>query len=506
MSRYVKEKLPRLFAHFKSLECDGSAVKLMTTEWFLCIFCKSLPIETAFRIWDIFFYDGPKVIFRCALSILKIFEEDLIKVHSELEMVSKLAELTNDLFDAEKIIETCFSEFRSISRADLSHRRKSVHMKMAKTVTCEASQSEFARIHEYTSIGEKAAKSLLADFEGNHQSATCLHDNEGQMFSTVVDYVSFSSVCRFLFKWAANCLTLQNNFGASARTAMLLLFQALGGDSLRMTISFADMVIGIWKLLFGTPEERLKIAFNFLDTERNGRLKRANVFSVLSVIHVLFQNTRIADSSRLLDASHREALDGVDQSIKSYLDQQAIAEAPSLPLVADDADVQLQLGNIEFCQKCISMLFGDAAVSPKNIQSEKGAFGLSCTDQCKEINEATFCQNAKSVAMIVEFFYLNRTASRTTRSLLWVIGFDDDLSFAHLQKFAANFDRDCNTLFNMIRAEQWPNEDEKKSGFSFFSPKKPETTRTGLVEISEGADDVQFSGKALVDFLLKIQW
>jgi hypothetical protein len=64
-----------------------------------------------------------------------MFEEDLIKEQSVLEMVSKLAEWTIDLFDADKIIETCFAEFRSISRADLSHRRKIVHMKMAKTVT-----------------------------------------------------------------------------------------------------------------------------------------------------------------------------------------------------------------------------------------------------------------------------------------------------------------------------------------------------------------------------------
>jgi hypothetical protein len=428
-----------------------------------------------------------------------------MKVQNELEMVSKLAELTNDLFEADKIIETCFAEFRSISRADLSHRRKIVHMKMAKTVTSEASQSAFARIHDYTSISEKAAKSLLADFEGNHQSAPCLHDNEGQMFSTNVDYVSFSSLCRFLFKWASDGLTMQNNYGASARTAMLLLFQALGGDSLRMTISFADMVIGFWKLLFGTSEERLKIAFQFLDTDRNGRLKRANVLSVLSVIHVLFQHTRTPDNSRSLDPSHRETIDDVDQSTKQQLEQQTTAEAPLLQVV-DDVDVKLQLGNIEFCQRCLSMLFGDAMVSPKKLQCDKGACDSSIVDQCKEINEVTFYQNAKSVAMIVEFFYLNRTASRTTRSLLWVIGFDDDLSFAHLQKFAANFDRDCNTLFNMIRAEQWPNEDEKKSSFSFFSHKKSEAVRAGHGESSEGADEAQFSGKALVDFLLKIRW
>jgi hypothetical protein len=457
IDRYVKEKLPKLHAHFKSLDCDGSVVKLMTTEWFLCIYCKSLPIETAFRIWDMFFYDGPKVIFRCALAVLKLSEDDLMKEHSELEIVSKLAMLTNDLFDADKIIETCFVEFCSISRADLSHRRKVMHLKMAKTANTEASHSAYARIHDYTGISEKAAKALLADFEGNHQSAPCLHENEGQIFATVVDYVSFSTLCRSMFKWAADCFTLQNNAGASARTAMLLLFQALGGDTLRMNISFSDMVIGFWQLIFGTSEERLKIAFNFFDTDRNGRLKRTNVLSVLPVIPVLFQHTRTLESPA------------------SVLDE---VSAASL-----QPEEELQLGNIEFCQRCCAMLFGEAVM-------------LENVDQCQEIDEAAFGRNAKSVAIIVEFFYINRSVSRTLRSFLWVKGFEDELSFGHLRKFTPNFDRDCKMLLAMIRAEQWPKEEGKKSGVSFFSHKKLEHV----------TDDLQFQGKALVDYVLKIQW
>jgi hypothetical protein len=460
INRYVKEKLPKLHAHFKSLDCDGSVVKLMTTEWFLCIYCKSLPIETAFRIWDMFFYDGPKVIFRCALAVLKIFEDDLMKEQSELEIVSKLAVLTNDFFDADKIIETCFAEFRSISRADLSHRRKIMHLKMAKTVNTEASNSAFARIHDYTGISEKAAKALLADFEGNYQSAPCLQDNEGQIFATVVDYVSFSTICRSLFKWAADCFTLQNIAGASARTAMLLLFQALGGDTLHMSIPFSDMVVGFWQLIFGTCEERLKIAFNFFDTDRNGRLKRTNVLSVISVIPGLFQHTRPSDS---------------------------IARSTEVPDIVDSASLQpeeqLQLGNIEFCQRCCAMLFGEAMM-------------LDNSDQCQEIDEAAFGRNAKSVAIIVEFFYINRSVSRTLRSFLWVKGFEDELSFDHLKKFTPNFDRDCKMLLAIIRAEQWPMEGCKKGGVSFFSPKKLEVV----------SEDLQFQGKALVDYVLKVQW
>ena len=483
----MRDKLPKLFAHFKSLECDESAIKLMTTEWFLCIFCKSLPVETAFRIWDMFFYDGPKVIFRAALSILKIFEEDLIKEQSELEMVSKLAELTNDLFDADKIIDTCFAEFRSISRGELAQRRKVMHLKMAKTVNSEASQSSFAHIHDYTGMSQHAANSLLADFQGNHQSAPCLQDNEGQMLSTMVDYVSFCALCRSMFTWAAECATLQNNAGACARTAMLLLFQALGADSLRLTISFADMVIGFWQLLFGTQEERLKIAFRFFDTNRNGLLKRTNVLSILPVIPVLFQHTRTIENAAHTMISRPEASDDVGAASRGHL-------------MLEEDDV---LGNIEFCQRCLEMLFGDAV---EKTQSASGVIGSPVADQFKDIDEAAFFRNAKSVAIIVEFFYINRSPSRTLRSFLWVRGHEDDLSFRHLSRFAPNFDRECSLLLNMIKAEEWPKAEQKKGSFFSFTPKKSHPSHLSHVGCSPEDNFPIFSGKILVDYVLKIQW
>lgn len=73
-------------------------VSLVTTEWFLCLFSKSLPSEvrimmpqniyiqvvncsridifslnqTTLRVWDVIFYEGAKVIFNVALAIFKV--------------------------------------------------------------------------------------------------------------------------------------------------------------------------------------------------------------------------------------------------------------------------------------------------------------------------------------------------------------------------------------------------------------------------------------------------
>ncbi|XP_059816356.1 TBC1 domain family member 10A-like [Hypanus sabinus] len=42
------------------------------TEWFMCLFTRTLPWATMLRVWDMFLSEGVKVIFRVALFILKV--------------------------------------------------------------------------------------------------------------------------------------------------------------------------------------------------------------------------------------------------------------------------------------------------------------------------------------------------------------------------------------------------------------------------------------------------
>ncbi|KAJ9686406.1 hypothetical protein PVL29_015353 [Vitis rotundifolia] len=64
----LAKKCPRIAAHLEALEFD---VSLVATEWFLCLFSKSLPSETALRVWDVLFNEGAKVLFHVALAIFK---------------------------------------------------------------------------------------------------------------------------------------------------------------------------------------------------------------------------------------------------------------------------------------------------------------------------------------------------------------------------------------------------------------------------------------------------
>ncbi|KAL6706608.1 hypothetical protein ACN47E_005364 [Coniothyrium glycines] len=54
-------------------------VALSCTSWFMSIFVGVLPIETVLRVWDAFLYEGPRALYRYALAIFKLGENEIRK-------------------------------------------------------------------------------------------------------------------------------------------------------------------------------------------------------------------------------------------------------------------------------------------------------------------------------------------------------------------------------------------------------------------------------------------
>ncbi|CAG8447382.1 3325_t:CDS:2 [Dentiscutata heterogama] len=67
---------------------DGNmpTITLVTSHWFLTLYINILPIETLLRVWDCFFYEGNKILFRVALAILRLNEEKIMAVDDPMEI------------------------------------------------------------------------------------------------------------------------------------------------------------------------------------------------------------------------------------------------------------------------------------------------------------------------------------------------------------------------------------------------------------------------------------
>ncbi|KAI4305710.1 hypothetical protein L6164_029061 [Bauhinia variegata] len=117
----LAKKCPRIAAHLESLEFD---VSLVATEWFLCLFSKSLPTETTLRVWDIIFIDGAKVIFNVALAIFKMKEDELLLTNHIGEVINIVQTTTHDLFDPDELLTVAFDQIGSMTTNTISKQRK----------------------------------------------------------------------------------------------------------------------------------------------------------------------------------------------------------------------------------------------------------------------------------------------------------------------------------------------------------------------------------------------
>jgi len=101
----VDQKLPRLAKHMKFLNCDMS---ILSTEWFLCLYSTSLPAETAARVWDALFSEGPKVLYRVGLALLVLHEDILLETENAGELLKAMRGAVSHEYDRDQLLHVAF--------------------------------------------------------------------------------------------------------------------------------------------------------------------------------------------------------------------------------------------------------------------------------------------------------------------------------------------------------------------------------------------------------------
>lgn len=117
----LAKKCPRIAAHLEALNFD---VSLICTEWFLCLFAKSLPSETTLRVWDVLFCEGANVLFNVALAIFKMGEEELLLTDQVGDVINVLHRTTHHLFDPDDLLTVAFDKIGLMTSTTISKHRK----------------------------------------------------------------------------------------------------------------------------------------------------------------------------------------------------------------------------------------------------------------------------------------------------------------------------------------------------------------------------------------------
>ncbi|XP_058045445.1 TBC1 domain family member 12 isoform X2 [Ahaetulla prasina] len=74
---FFEENLPKLFHHFKSYNLTPD---IYLIDWIFTLYSKSLPLDLACRVWDVFCRDGEEFLFRTGLGILRLYEDILLQM------------------------------------------------------------------------------------------------------------------------------------------------------------------------------------------------------------------------------------------------------------------------------------------------------------------------------------------------------------------------------------------------------------------------------------------
>ncbi|KAK4175672.1 hypothetical protein QBC36DRAFT_21156 [Triangularia setosa] len=83
----VEKTMPILWEHLVKSDVQLSVVSL---PWFLSLYINSMPLVFAFRVLDVFFVEGPKVLFQVGLAILRINGEELLDAADDGAFISVL--------------------------------------------------------------------------------------------------------------------------------------------------------------------------------------------------------------------------------------------------------------------------------------------------------------------------------------------------------------------------------------------------------------------------------
>jgi Rab-GTPase-TBC domain len=73
-SQALQRVSPRAYANMRDVHVSPH---LYLVDWVMTLFSRSLPLELAARVWDMFLLDGESAVLKVALGVIRFLEEDL---------------------------------------------------------------------------------------------------------------------------------------------------------------------------------------------------------------------------------------------------------------------------------------------------------------------------------------------------------------------------------------------------------------------------------------------
>ncbi|KAM9408633.1 growth hormone-regulated TBC protein 1-A [Pholidichthys leucotaenia] len=122
LGELVKVKIPGVW---KVMVDNNVMWMLVVSRWFICLYIDVLPVETVLRIWDCLFYEGSKILFRVALTLIHHNQALIQQAQSLPDVCQNFKQITQGPFveECHTFMQKIFTEPGSLSMATVTKLR-----------------------------------------------------------------------------------------------------------------------------------------------------------------------------------------------------------------------------------------------------------------------------------------------------------------------------------------------------------------------------------------------
>jgi hypothetical protein len=116
----LNERVPKLCKHTKRI---GFEFIMAVSGWLISLFSVQLPIPTVIRIWDVFFFEGSKILFRVVIGLMRCYEPQLLDAAELPDFTDLIHRRMKNEIDSEYVLTQAFG-IRAFSRKHIQQIRK----------------------------------------------------------------------------------------------------------------------------------------------------------------------------------------------------------------------------------------------------------------------------------------------------------------------------------------------------------------------------------------------
>lgn len=283
----INENLPALHQKLEDL----GLLSMISLSWFLTIFLSVMPFNCAVSIMDCFFYDGARVIFQVALTILDNKQEELLEAKEEGEamtilssylenitnkdstmphiahtssMCSSLAEKKEPSVDVAVLIDDSYRKYGHISNQDIDKLRLKYRLQVVQHIEDSTKKNVLRSVQTHTLFKGKELDDLFILFKEEYLTSCYWRTSQqpadmGDKFDPSrpyyemykIDFEQFKTMYLSLSPWAS---------GPRAGHLALRTFKFLDDNKDNM-INFKEFVYVIGVVCKGDITQKLKLLY-----------------------------------------------------------------------------------------------------------------------------------------------------------------------------------------------------------------------------------------------------